>query len=207
MKGNRLNDDERRSVAKKLARCTGLSEKYVLRSNLRIEPQYFRKELLRDQGQTVGRYDSRLTGKDLRDIGDQPEYDPSYAAVQGPFTAALNEYIRGELKYKSDLSYEILTGRVAPWNYGGTATNRYLNVAPSLRRAMLENRSLRVFVANGYYDMATPYSATQYTFDHLGDRALGERVTMAYYEAGHMMYIHKPSLKKLKEDIARFMEK
>jgi carboxypeptidase C (cathepsin A) len=127
--------------------------------------------------------------------------------VQGPFTAALNEYVRGTLGYKSDLPYEILTDRVRPWNFGSAASNRFLNVAPVLRRAMTENRSLRVFVASGYYDLATPFFATQYTFDHFGDRALAERVTMAHYEAGHMMYIHKPSLKKLKEDIAKFMEK
>jgi carboxypeptidase C (cathepsin A) len=205
MKGDRLHEDERRAIAKKLARFTGLSPEYVLRSNLRIGAQRFMRELLRDQGRTVGRFDSRLKGKDRDDVGERPEYDPSYAAVRGPFTEALNEYVRGELKYKSDLPYEILTGRVRPWNYGPLATNRYLNVTPTLRRALTQNRSLRVFVANGYYDLATPYFATQYTFDHLGDRALAERVTMAYYEAGHMMYTHKPSLKKLKADITKFM--
>jgi carboxypeptidase C (cathepsin A) len=205
-KGSRLSSDERTAVAKKVAGLTGLSEGYVLRSNLRIGAHRFMRELLRDRGQTVGRFDSRLKGKDADDVGERPDYDPSYAAVQGPFTASLNAYVRGELKYKSDLPYEILTGRVREWSYGPGGTNRYLNVAPALRGAMTKNPSLRVFVASGYYDLATPYSATQYTFDHLGDRGLLDRVRMAYYESGHMMYIHKPSLKKLKADIAAFME-
>ena len=138
-KGNRLSDGERHAVAAKLARLTGLSEEYVLRSKLRIEALRFMRELLRDQGRTVGRYDSRLKGKSLDDVGERPDYDPSYAAVQGPFSAALYSYVRGELKYKSDLPYEVLTGRVRPWNYGPGGTNRYLNVAPTLRRAMTEN--------------------------------------------------------------------
>jgi carboxypeptidase C (cathepsin A) len=163
------------------------------------------RELLRDRGRTVGRFDSRLLGKDANDAAERPDYDPSYAAVQGPFTTALNAYVRRELKFESDLPYEILTGSVQPWNFA-TATNRYLNVAPSLREAMTANRHLRVFVANGYYDLATPYFATRYTFNHLGaDRALLERVTMAYYEAGHMMYIHHPSLVKFREDVAKFL--
>jgi carboxypeptidase C (cathepsin A) len=207
MKGSRLGDDDRKAVAQKMARLTGLSEEYVLRANLRVDPGRFRSELLRDKGKTVGRYDSRLLGTDLDAVGERPEYDPSYSAVQGPFTEALNEYVRDNLKYKSDLPYEILSGRVQPWNFGQAANNRYLNVAPVLRRAMTENRSLRVFVANGYYDLATPYFATRYTFDHLGDKALAGRVTMAYYDAGHMMYINKPSLARLKEDVAKFMGK
>ena len=154
----------------------------------------------------MGRFDSRYLGKDATDGGERPEYDPSYAAVQGTYTEGFNSYVRGELKFESDLPYEILTGRVQPWNYGQGATNRYLNVAPALRSAMAANADLRVFVANGYYDLATPYAATEYTFAHLGgDRKLLDRVTMTYYEAGHMMYVHKPSLVKLKKDIAAFM--
>lgn len=204
-KGLELTDTERRAVAAKVARLTGLSEDFVVRCDLRIEGQRFMRELLRTQGRTVGRYDSRYLGKDATDAGERPEYDPSYAAVQGTYTEGLNAYLRGELKFESDLPYEILTGRVRPWNYG-TATNQYLNVAPLLRSAMAANPDLRVFVANGYYDLATPYAATQYTVNHLGsDRKLLERVTMAYYDAGHMMYVHKPSLVKLRKDAAAFL--
>jgi carboxypeptidase C (cathepsin A) len=203
-RGLALSTSEKKAVAGKVARFTGLSEDFVMRCDLRVEGQRFMRELLRDRGRTVGRYDSRYLGKDATDAGERPEYDPSYAAVQGTFTEGFNSYARGELKFESDLPYEILTGKVQPWNYG-TANNRYLNVAPALRSAMTENPALRVFVANGYYDLATPFAATQYTVNHLGsDRALLDRVTMAYYEAGHMMYVHHPSLVKLKKDAAAF---
>lgn len=204
-KGLELTTSEKKAVAAKAARLTGLSEDFILRCNLRVEGQRFMRELLRDRGRTVGRFDSRYVGQDATDAGERPEYDPSYAAVQGTYTEGLNAYVRGWLKFQSDLPYEILTGRVQPWNYG-TASNRYLNVAPALRSAMTANADLRVLVANGYYDLATPYGATQHTFNHLGaDRKLLDRVTMTYYEAGHMMYVHKPSLVKLRKDVAAFL--
>jgi len=204
-KGAELSDADRKAVAAKVARFTGLSEEFVLRNDLRVEGQRFMRELLRDRGRTVGRFDSRYLGRDSTDAGERPEYDPSYAAVQGTYTEGLNAYLRGELKYESDLPYEILTGRVQPWNYG-TASNRYLNVAPALRSAMAQNPDLRVLVANGYYDLATPFAATKYTVSHLAaDRGLLGRVTMTYYEAGHMMYVHRPSLVKLRADVGAFL--
>jgi carboxypeptidase C (cathepsin A) len=206
MKGRALSSGERREVAARLARYTGLSEEYVRRANLRVEISRFTKELLRTERRTVGRFDSRFKGADLDAAGERPEYDPSYAVVQGAFTAAFNQYVRSELKYENDHVYEILTGRVQPWEYGN-AKNRYLNVAPTLRQALTKNRGLRVFVANGYYDLATPYFATEYTFNHLGvDPALAGHVTMAYYDAGHMMYIDAASHRKLKKDMAEFYE-
>jgi carboxypeptidase C (cathepsin A) len=204
-KGLALSDIERKDIAERMSRYTGLSVEYIQRSNLRIEAHRFMRELLRDRGQTVGRYDSRFLGKDSTDINERPEYDPSYTAVQGAFTEAFNTYVRGSLKYESDHSYEILTGRVQPWNFG-SANNRYLNVAPQLRSAMATNPDLRVFVANGYYDLATPFAATEYTFNHLGsDRKLLNRVSMAYYDAGHMMYLNKTSLVKLRKDLGSFL--
>jgi len=206
MKGQRLTGTERQAVTKKLAWFTGLSEIYVQRANLRIEAHRFMRELLREEGFTVGRFDSRIKGKDGNDNSERPDTDFSFHAVHGPYATAFNQYVRGELGFESDLPYEILTGRVQPWNYNQVATGRYLNVAPRLREAMTANPYLRVLIANGYYDLATPYFATEHTVQHLGgDRALTDRVTMTYYDAGHMMYIHLPSLRKLKEDIGRFM--
>lgn len=165
----------------------------------------FTKELLRDQRHTVGRYDSRLEGTDLDAAGEHPEYDPSYASVQGPYTAAWNEYVRTDLKFESDQPYEILTGRVWPWSYR-EFENRYVNVAETLRRAMTENPSLKLFVACGYYDLATPFFAAEYTVRHmLLDPGLRGHVTLRYYEAGHMLYTHLKSLEKSKQDIAKFM--
>jgi len=205
-RGDRLSESERVSVRRKLARFTGLSEDYVERSRLRVEALRFMKELLRSTDRTVGRYDSRLMGIDLDAVGERFDYDPSYAAVQGVFTSAINNYLRNELKYETDLDYEILTGKVRPWDYG-QAKNRYLNVAPDLRTAMTRNPALKVFVASGHYDLATPYFATDYTFDHLGlTPSLKKNVTTTYYQAGHMMYIEKESHRKLRDDVANFLK-
>lgn len=205
MQGDALPAEDRARIVEQLARLTGLSPEFVERSNLRIDIFRFVKELLRDQRRTVGRLDSRFTGVDRDAAGEHFEYDPSYTVIQGPYTAALNDYVRRELKFESDLPYEILTGRVRPWKYD-QHENRYVSVSETLRATISQNPYLRVFVANGYYDLATPYFATEYTFNHLGlDSVLRANITMAYYEAGHMMYVHGPSLARLKDDLAAFI--
>jgi carboxypeptidase C (cathepsin A) len=205
LKGNRLTPEERRQTAQSLARLTGLSVDFVERSHLRVNVFQFFKELLRSEGKTVGRFDSRMTGVDRDGVGDSPDYDPSYTGVLGPFTGALNDYLRRDLKFESDLPYEILTGKVQPWNYGDYR-NRYLNVAETLRQAMAHNPYLKVFVANGVYDLATPYFATRYTFDHFSfDPKLQQNITMVDYEGGHMMYTVKPALVALKKDLSKFI--
>jgi carboxypeptidase C (cathepsin A) len=206
MQGTSLPAEDRERTVEQLVRYTGLSPEYVSQTNLRINIHRFVKELLRDERRTIGRFDARFKGIDREAVGDKHEYDPSYATVQGVYTAALNTYVRSELNFKSDLSYEILTGNVQPWDYG-KYQNQYVNVSDELRRAISRNPYLKVFVANGYYDLATPYFATEYTFDHLGlDPTLLANVSMGYYEAGHMMYVHQPSLVKLKDDLAAFMD-
>lgn len=205
MKGAALEEAERDVIASKLARYTGLSEDYIRRTNLRINIHRFVKELLRDEGRTVGRLDSRYKGIDRDAAGEHHEYDPSLAAIMGPYTGTFNDYVRHELGFESDLPYEILTGRVHPWSFA-EHQNEYVNVAETLRKAMTMNPFLRVFVANGYYDLATPYFATEYTFNHLGiDPSLQENISMSYYEAGHMMYLHIPSLARLKADLDGFI--
>lgn len=205
MVGDGLPAARRTEIAQKLSRLTGLSGEYLERSNLRIEIQRFDKELLRDQRRTVGRLDGRFTGIDEDAAGARPEYDPSLAAIVGPYTATFHDYVRGELKFESDLFYEYLTARVRPWNYE-PYENRYLNVAETLRVAMTQNPFLRVFVGKGYYDLATPFYAAEYTFDHLSlDESLRSHLSGGYYEAGHMMYVHHPSLVKLKADLSQFI--
>jgi carboxypeptidase C (cathepsin A) len=205
MQGDDLQDDERRQVARKLKRYTGLAEDYILRTNLRIEIFRFTKELLRAEGRTVGRLDSRFKGIDRDSAGEVFEFDPSMNNIAGPYTATLNDYVRSELKFESDLPYEILTERVHPWSYA-EFENEYVNVAETLRKAMTTNPHLKVYVANGYYDLATPYLATRYTFKHLGlDKTLLGNLRMGYFEAGHMMYIHVPSLVKLKGELVNFI--
>jgi carboxypeptidase C (cathepsin A) len=206
MSGDTLPAARRVEMAQKLSRLTGLSAEYLERSNLRIEIQRFDKELLRDQRRTVGRLDGRFTGIDEDAAGARPDYDPSLAAIVGPYTATFNDYVRGELKFESDLFYEYLTGRVRPWNYQ-PYENRYVNVAETLRSAMTQNPFLRVFVGKGYYDLATPFYAAEYTFDHLSlDDSLRGHLSGGYYQAGHMMYVHLPSLTKLKSDLAHFIQ-
>ncbi len=203
--GVHLSPDASAEIARKIARYTGLSPRYVEQANLRVQIHRFVKELLRDERRTAGRLDGRFQGIDRDAVGEAYEYDPSYANIQGPYTAGFNDYVRRRLQFESDLPYEILTRRVHPWNYE-QYQNQYINVAETLRKAMSMNPYLKVFVANGYYDLATPYAATKYTFNHLDiDPALYDNVSMAYYEAGHMMYIHLPSLARLKEDLAHFM--
>lgn len=205
MKGSKLTGDERAEVAAKLARYTGLSLDYVERTNLRISIHRFVKELRRDERVTVGRLDSRFVGRDRDAAGEHYETDPSYSTILGPYTATFNDYVRRELAFESDLPYEILTGRVHPWSYD-KHQNEYVNVAETLRKAMSMNPFLKVFVANGYFDLATPYFATEYTFNHLQlEPELEKNISMAYYEAGHMMYVHLPSLAQLKDDLDAFI--
>lgn len=206
MRGDTLPAAKRTEIAQRLSRLTGISADYIDRADLRIEIQRFDKELLKSERRTVGRLDGRFKGIDADAAGEQPDYDPSLAAIVGPYTATLNEYVRGELKFESDLPYEFLTGRVRPWNYA-PYENRYVNVAETLRRAMTQNPFLHVFVGKGYYDLATPFFAADYTMDHLGlDPTLRPHISGGYYEAGHMMYVHHDSLVKLKQDLAQFIQ-
>ena len=205
MQGARLADDERQRIITQVARYSGLTATYIEQTNLRINIHRFVKELLRDERHTIGRFDARFKGIDRDAAGEQHEYDPSYAIILGAYTAMLNDYVRSELRFKSDLPYEILTGNVHPWDYS-KFQNQYVNVAETLRGAMTQNPFLKVFVGNGYYDLATPFFATEYTFDHLElDPSLQDHVTMSYYKAGHMMYLHQPSLAELRADLARFL--
>jgi len=207
MKGDALSNDEYDRIVEKLSRYTGLSQEYVKQTNLRINIMRFTKELQRGQRRTTGRIDSRFTGIDRDAAGETWEYDPSIAAIIGPYTGIFNDYTRTELGFKSDLPYEILSGRVHPWGYE-THQNQFINVAETLRKAMSINPYLKVIVANGYYDLATPYFATIYTFNHMDlDQSLRGNYSMTFYEAGHMMYVHMPSFEKLKADLANFIQR
>lgn len=205
-KGDLLKDEERQFIAGKLARLTGLSPQYVLDSDLRISDIRFVKELLRKEKRTVGRFDSRFLGIDTDILGENFEYDPSADAIFGAFTSTLNYYMRNDLKWERDGDYKILAS-LPQWDYS-VATNQYLNVTDKLISAMVRNPHLQVFVASGYYDLATPFFGTEYTFNHLGvEKKLKDHIDLKYYEAGHMMYIHQLSLVKLKADLAEYYEK
>lgn len=206
MKGAALSPAKRAQVTRKLARYTGLSTDYIDRTDLRINIHRFTKELLRSERKTVGRLDSRFTGIDRDSAGEQVDHDPSMSAIMGPYTATFYDYVRGELNFESDLPYEILHPELwQKWSYN-QHENRYVDVSETLRMAISMNPFLKVHVANGYYDLATPHFATEYTFNHLGlDPALQQNISMSYYEAGHMMYAHQPSLEILKKALAEFI--
>jgi carboxypeptidase C (cathepsin A) len=204
-KGDRMSPAEREAIVKKLARYTGLSETYLDEANLRVEIQRFCKELLRRERHTVGRLDTRFQGTDASGVAERPEFDPSMAAIRPPYTATFNDYVRRSLGYKSDTVYHILGGGIgSPWDFA--SPNGFADTSEALRSAFSKNPDMRVFVANGYYDLATPYFATAYTLSHMGlDEAQRARVSTAYYEAGHMMYIHEGELAQLKQDVAKFI--
>jgi len=202
-KGAALEPAERRETIEKLARYTGLSEEFIDQADLRIEAGRFRKELLRDEKYTVGRLDSRFRGMDRDEAGERYEFDPSMVAIRPPYTAAFNDYVRRELGYENDQHYWILGGGIGRWNFGDNG--RFPDTSESLRDAMLRNTYMKVFVASGYYDMATPFFATEYTLNHLGlPEVLQDNVRIEEYDAGHMMYIHEESLAKVKTDITSF---
>ena len=187
-------------------RFTGLGEDYIESTNLRIEPSRFRKELLRSENRTVGRLDSRFKGVDTSAAAERPDFDPSMAAIRPPYTAAFNDYVRQELGYENDRPYYILGGGFDEWEWG-SAVGGFPDTSEALRSAMAKNPYMKVFVASGYYDMATPYFATEYTLSHLElHPSLRGNISTGEYAAGHMMYIQKESLEKLKADVTAFID-
>ncbi len=205
-KGDRLTGQERQEVVSKLARYTGLDGGFIENANLRVSLSLFRKELLRSEKRSIGRLDSRFKGYDSSYATENPEYDASESAIRPPYTSTFNNYVRTELGYKSDVEYFILGGGItSPWNWG--TNNNYVDTSVALRNALAKNPYLKVFVAFGYYDMATPYYAALYNLHHISlDPMLLRNISTGYYEAGHMMYIDEKQLAKMRADIGKFME-
>ncbi|MGH7651650.1 MAG: S10 family peptidase [Gemmatimonadaceae bacterium] len=209
-KGNTLPDAERTKVAQQLARLTGVSQQYVLNTNLRIDPGTYRTELLRGERETVGRYDSRMIGINGNAASTREDYDPSDVAPAGAFMSAFMRYLHSDLAYNTDLQY-YMGGHAGRWDYsglnaGGNLGAGYPSESESLRTAMAKDPYLHVFVGAGYYDMATPFANAEYTFRHLGyDQTYKDRVEFKYYKSGHMAYLNQESAGQLKADIARFI--
>jgi carboxypeptidase C (cathepsin A) len=208
LKGQRLGADERASVRRELARFTGLSETYLEQADLRVEPSRFYKELLRDRGLTIGRLDSRYTGRDYDNAGETPDNDPSFYGIDAGYTAAINTHLRQNLNFKSDRSYVSIGGLGAQWDWrlgGGRDNDVYVNVTPYIGRAMRENSGLRVFVAQGWYDFATPFFAAEYALSRTGIPQ--DRIEYQYYGSGHMMYVRDEDRVKLSRDIRNFIRR
>ena len=205
LKGQKLPAEERAAIRARLSQFTGLSEAFLDRADLRVTPDRFYKELLRDRGLTVGRLDSRYTGRDYDSAGESPDNDPSFYGIDAGYTAAINSWARGGLGFVTDREYQSIAGlgRDWDWRIGGRDANAYLNVTPWLGKALRENSGMRIFVAQGYYDFATPFFAAEYALSRTGIPQ--DRIEYQYYDAGHMMYVRDEDRAKLSRDVRRFI--
>jgi carboxypeptidase C (cathepsin A) len=215
--GDRLSAAELDSVAKEVSRLTGLSEQYVKETNLRISPTRFRKEVLRDQRMTLGRYDMRFEGEDVDSAGENPSYDASDTGISGAFVAAIHNYLETELKYDSTDAYRPSAGSIGQWDWkhrptsggafqGPGSEQAQPYVAADLASAMRKNPHLKVFSANGYFDLATPFFLTEFDLNHmqLPDELRGN-VQFGYYPSGHMIYLNIDALHQLRADLEKFI--
>jgi carboxypeptidase C (cathepsin A) len=206
-KGDALPADQQEAIAEKLHQFTGLSIDYLKRTHLRIDEVRFRKELLRSRGLVMAIYDTRYTGKDLDEAGEQVQFDPFFLGIAGPFVAAMNNYLTAELNVKIDQPYVVFSEEAAGgWKRardGNFVFAGFLNMMPYLAQAAATNKDFHVFAASGLYDLTTAYYGTQYIFNQSGINK--ERLTLKTYAGGHMMYTYLPSLRQLTSDIAAFM--
>lgn len=210
-KGDNLSAADTQAIAQKLAGFTGLPVKYILEAKLRITPDRFQKELLRDEGRTTGRLDARFTGIDHDNAGESPESDAASDAFSAAFVASFNNYVRTELKFGQDMSYKPTNYQVGnDWDWSHKVDGQkapLFDVAEDLRQAMSQNPHMLVLSANGYYDFATPFLETEYTLDHMGlDPSLKKNLRYTYYQSGHMVYMHEEALKQFKADLSKFYD-
>ncbi len=204
--GDRISEKHADKIAQDLAGYTGLPVEFVKDSNLRIEIHQFCKALKREDRRHVGRLDSRFMSWDHDVVDDKPEFDPSMNGIIPPFTSVLNPYFRNELGYESDVEYHIIRGLGREWDWGN-AMKGYSDTSDDLRSAMAKNPYMKVFIASGYYDLATPYYATEYTFSHMNlDPSVRGNIQIEEYPTGHMIYIEQESLVKMNDDCIKFIQ-
>ncbi|HLI97354.1 MAG TPA: hypothetical protein VKT72_14895 [Candidatus Baltobacteraceae bacterium] len=211
-KGNMLGSSERSTVGRRLSYFLGVPLTYVLQSNLRVPYDRFQRELLRGQGVVFGRLDSRYTTYGLHESSNEgPPWDPTDSSIDAPYTTAVNQYVREDLKYNPPIPYraqiyDIIYANGNEWDM--SHNKRYpTNVAPDLADAMTQNPDLKVFSANGYYDFATPFFATVYTLQHLEIApALQNNITFGFYQSGHMIYLDDTALAAYRNDLERWYD-
>ena len=212
-KGNALGDEEKRSVAQQMSHFLGISTDYVMRSNLRVGGDRFRRELLRDRHEIIGRIDSRYVGTEADSAGAGTSYDPQASAITGAFVGALNDYLLRDLGYKTELyyrpnNYAAIYGGPDGWNFthkGPDGDQQIADTSADLANAMRQNPRMKILSVNGYYDLATPFHGADLEFSHLAlEPQLQANIRYTYYEAGHMMYIDPASARQLKVDMAAF---
>jgi carboxypeptidase C (cathepsin A) len=213
LQGNRLTDQQEDELAQKISHFTGLDVDYIKRSNLRIAPSRFRRELLRKQGLMFGRFDARFARPEADAVGDEATFDPTSTGMAGPYQAGFREYMQEELNTPTaDFAPSAPVAEVWDWNHKNLSS--YLqpeaqehepDTAADLGEAMRRNPELKVFSANGFYDLATPFTATEIALETLPlDRKLQQNITFAYYPAGHMVYLNVDALKQFRADLRKF---
>ncbi len=206
IRGQTLGDAQMREIAREMSGFIGVSEEWILDANLRVDVTRYRKELLRDEGLTVGRFDSRYTGIDSESTRDTPENDPSGYGMDVAYVAAVNDYLTRDLKVGIKREYKVLTGEPgSQWNWivDGGGWPAYVNVTPWLGKGMRENRELRVLLASGWYDLATPFFGAEMSLWKNG--VVLDRVDFTWYEAGHMMYLSEAEAERLSGDVRAFI--
>ncbi|MBI1391704.1 MAG: carboxypeptidase [Alphaproteobacteria bacterium] len=210
-KGNKLPEAERKAIARKLASYTGVDADYWLLANLRVSHGQFLKEVQRRAGKSTGRIDARFTGAQVQPLAEAMDYDPYFSTVRAAYTAAFLDYMTNTLKFGADKKYVISGGLFRKWDWGHALPGSSFkvpspNAAIDFEHAIKQNPSMKVLIQQGYYDMATPFGATDYFVDHMNltaeERA---RVKVEYYEAGHMMYVHPGSLDRYAKDLRDFI--
>jgi carboxypeptidase C (cathepsin A) len=211
-KGQDLTPAERDAIAERMAKYTGIGVAYLKEANLRVSQPRYRKELLRDERRTLGRYDGRFEGIDSDAAGENPETDPSDTGIRGAFTAAFNDYLQRELNYSSDTAYVVSANAIQEWDWKHKIRGQMRPVpvpitVADLGDAMRANPHLKVLSANGYFDLATPFFATEYDLSHMDiDPKLRSNLSFTYYPSGHMVYLNLDALKQFKADLAKFYD-
>ncbi|MFL6726462.1 MAG: S10 family peptidase [Sphingomicrobium sp.] len=212
-KGQTISPQERDAVAKEMSALTGLSPEFIERANLRVDLSRFRKELMRDERETVGRYDSRYIGVDPDAAGESPDYDASDTAISGAFIGTLNNYLSRDLNYQTNMAYRASASEEEgfKWDFNHKApgvrfTLNAPNTALDLAAAMRQNPYLKVLSLNGWYDMATPFFGTEYDLNHMMlEPAQQRNLDFRYYPSGHMVYLNPDALHAMRLDVERFI--
>lgn len=214
LEGDAASEQERQDVGQKLAAYTGLSADYIEQSNYRVQPGHFRKELLLARNQVVGRMDGRFLGMDHDRVSGTAEYDPLEPAIGGPYTASMNYLLHNFLNYEATDIYRSSCYGVCVWNWHRLTSRRnagfnqgYADVSVDLRDAMIANPQLKLFVSCGYYDLATPFFASTYTYDHLNIGELKKNITIKYYASGHVSYLRPETHARMYKDLEDFYRK
>ena len=205
--GDSLSDERRHAVAAELHRLTGLSEQYLLRSDLRVSVDHFTKELLRDQGEVLAQHDGRYLGRDPNEAGERVEWDPFLLSIAGPFAAVINDYLAEQLGVTMDRRYDMFDLEIPQvWKRRQNErwTGGFLNVVPYLAAAAAGDDDFQIFVGTGIHDLVTSFYGVEHTFDHSGIPK--DRITLRNYFGGHMMYLHDPSLEAMSADIRRMID-